>query len=134
MKRKSVAAISVLSAAMALLVTPAFAQNWTCRNNDAEIVCASDTCTVTPKGDFTPMSLSVGTDGTLSLCAYSGCWSGTATNTFRTPHYFITIGLNLPWSSPGGATNSVSATINTKTGIGFVLAGNYAHPMTCDVR
>jgi hypothetical protein len=58
---------------------PASAADFSCSNPGAEIRCADGKCEflVPPEG-FTPMHLSK-TGPTLSICAYSGCWTGPVT-------------------------------------------------------
>jgi hypothetical protein len=58
----------------ALAPLPAAAQDFDCRNTEAEIRCQGGKCEVESEG-FTPMQLSR-KGGKLSLCAYSGCWEG----------------------------------------------------------
>lgn len=65
--------------ALALLATlpisgPAFAQDFNCRNLNAEISCDSGACTI-ETNSFTPMGL-IRRGNTLSICAYSGCSEG----------------------------------------------------------
>ncbi|MEG3180842.1 hypothetical protein [Sphingomonas sp. LT1P40] len=63
--------------ALLLLPVPALAADFSCRNEAAELTCDQGKCDVKTANDFTPMSISRrGT--TLTACAYSGCWSGTA--------------------------------------------------------
>ena len=104
---------------------------WTCRNNDAEIGCEGKSCAVTLPPNFTPMSLTVNTDGSLSLCAYSGCWAGKAGKVTRSGQFLTFTGHSLVWSGTGGGSADVAATVNTQTGVATVLAEGYAQPMTC---
>jgi hypothetical protein len=60
-----------------LAASPAMASDFTCRNEAAEIACDNGRCEVKTQNDFTPMSLSR-SGRRLTICAYSGCWSGTA--------------------------------------------------------
>ena len=77
-------AFTPLVAIAAVLCLPARAvaaesANFTCTNRAAEIRCGDGVCEiVTPDDGFTPMQLT--RDGhMLTLCAYSGCWSGVVT-------------------------------------------------------
>jgi len=65
--------ILILAALVAPL--PAAAQDFSCRNAEAEIRCANGACEVVKDQGFTPMGLSR-QGGTLSICAYSGCSEG----------------------------------------------------------
>ena len=60
--------------ALVLLPLPAAAQDFSCRNEAAEIRCADGKCEVEAQA-FTPMALERH-GATLTLCAYSGCWEG----------------------------------------------------------
>ena len=112
---------------------PTPAMEWSCRNITAEISCQEGICNVALDGDFTPMELTLDADGGLSLCAYSGCWSGKAEKVSTAGNYFSVIGLGLPWSGTDGAPADISATLNMKTMVATVLTDDYAHPMTCKV-
>lgn len=104
---------------------------WTCRNVATEISCQGGECSLALEGEFTPMELTLDSDGAMSLCAYSGCWAGEAQKIATAGNYFTAIGLNLPWSGTTGGPADLSATINMKTMVATVLTDNYAHPMTC---
>src|SRR5436190_1480368 len=60
--------------APALASGPAFAQDFNCRNEKAEITCDSGACAIETNG-FTPMGLTR-RGNILSICAYSGCSEG----------------------------------------------------------
>lgn len=107
------------------------AEEWTCRNDSVEISCDAKACDVTVPDGFTPMELTVKSGGAVSLCAYSGCWSGEATSLLRVGHYLTAVGMQLSWSGPTGSPGDVVATIDTKAKIATVLSGSFAHPMTC---
>jgi len=107
------------------------AEEWSCRNINAEISCDAQGCDVTAPDGFTPMELTVTSGGAVSLCAYTGCWSGGATGLLRVGHYLTAVGLQLDWSGPSGAPGNVVATIDTKANVATVLSGRFAHPMTC---
>lgn len=105
--------------------------SWECRNENAEISCDDKSCSVSMAGDFTPMSLSTDTEGSLSLCAYSGCWEGKASKVTITDDYFTASGAGLIWSGTTGGGGRLSVTIDMNTGTSTLLAENYAHPMIC---
>lgn len=124
----------VLMAGMAatlVLAASAQAEEWSCRNNNAEISCNGTACEVTLPDGFTPMELTMGSGGTVSLCAYSGCWSGQAAGTLRVGSYLTLVGLQLGWSGVSGSPGDVVATIDTRANVATVLANGFAHPMTC---
>lgn len=110
---------------------PINAMEWSCRNMSVEISCQGQNCTVALPGDYTPMELTFDSSGGLSLCAYSGCWSGKAADISSAGNYFSITALGLPWSGKDGASADISATINTQTGIATLLTPDFAHPMSC---
>ncbi len=120
--------------AIVVSVASAAAEEWSCRNNNAEITCAKDACEVILPDAFTPAELTVNTDGAISLCAYSGCWAGPATSMLKTGRYLSAIGLELPWSAKAGTNTDIAVSIDTATRIATVLTGSYAHPMTCTMK
>ncbi|MDF7773702.1 hypothetical protein P1X14_00455 [Sphingomonas sp. AOB5] len=64
----------LVSAALLLAPVPALAQDFHCRNTQAEIRCVSTGCEVETTS-FTPMELRR-SGNTLSICSYSACWEG----------------------------------------------------------
>lgn len=64
----------ILAALPLLAPLPALAEDFHCRNTDAEIRCSGGSCAVETDG-FTPMELRR-TANTLSICSYSACWEG----------------------------------------------------------
>ncbi len=64
----------ILAALPLLAPVPALAQDFHCRNTDAEIRCSGGSCEV-EKDSFTPMELRR-TGNRLSICSYSACWEG----------------------------------------------------------
>lgn len=119
---------------MPLVIAPAQADEWSCRNNNAEISCSETACEVTMPDGFTPMDLTLNTSGAVSLCAYSGCWTGQATSTLNVGHYLSSVALQLAWSGVSGSPGDVVATIDTRKKVATVLADGFAHPMTCTRR
>lgn len=119
------------SVATMVFSATAQAEEWTCRNEEAEISCDARACDVTTAGGFTPMELTVNSSGAVSLCAYSGCWTGQAAGMLRVGKYLTAVGLQLDWSGVTGEPGDVVASIDTQGNIATVLAGSFAHPMTC---
>jgi hypothetical protein len=110
----------------------AAAEEWSCRNENAEIKCDSKKCEVTTPDGFTPTSLTVNTDGNVSFCAYTGCWEGHAANKLRAGKYFIAVGLDLPFStSSEGSKGSFAVIVDTTTSVAVVLSDVFQQPMTC---
>lgn len=109
-------------------------ESWNCRNQ-IEIWCAADGCAATPPEESTPMDIwaSIGRagEGTLSACAYSGCWEGKAAASASAGRLLWT-GDDLPFvSAVEGAAGDVTLLILAKDGVGFVRAGGIATPVLC---
>lgn len=128
----SIFTFSLLAALASCTSPPTPGMEWSCRNIDVEISCDGEGCDVATGDDFTPMDLTLDADGGMSLCAYSGCWSGKAIKTSTAGNYFTFIGVDLPWSGTNPDSADISATLNMKTMVATVLASDYAHPMTCN--
>jgi len=109
-------------------------ESWNCRNQ-IEVWCAADGCAATPPDESTPMDIwaSLGEEGsgTISACAYSGCWEGRAAVSAASGR-LLWIGDNLPFASAlEGAAGDVTLLILASDGVGFVRAGGIATPVLC---
>jgi hypothetical protein len=62
------------AALMLLAPSNALAQDFHCRNTDAEIRCSGGSCKVETES-FTPMELRR-SGNRISICSYSACWEG----------------------------------------------------------
>jgi hypothetical protein len=117
--------------AMCLWATPAWATQWTCRNTEVEVQCDRSTCSVEKTGDFTPGEIALDSrTGRVSVCAYSGCWTGTA-SVRREGRMLSAMAEALSWSHRGGAPSAVALSIDTKTGVGMLLSDHFAQPVRC---
>lgn len=106
------------------------ADAWSCRNQ-VEVWCAADGCAATNSDEFTPMDITASANGDLSVCAYTGCWSGKA-RVARAEGRWLWAGDGLPFStSADGATADVTLVIVARDGVGFVRAGGLATPVLC---
>lgn len=122
----AILAIAALPASAGGGETP---EGWNCRNLQAEISCDGETCNVAEA--FTPMDIHL-TDTELSLCAYTGCWTGAASSVTRTGRFKTYVGSGLPFSTRQEHLANASVTVDTNTGTATVLVANmYAHPATC---
>ena len=105
---------------------------WTCRNTDFEIACDVGGCSASET--HTPMEASVGLTA-ISVCAYSGCWEGTAVSMHRSGTFLTVTGTALPFSSAPDDRADISVTIETGSRVGTLLvAGRYATPAICQQR
>ena len=101
---------------------------WNCSNLDFEISCDSKGCTQT--APHTPMDIQVSAD-MLTVCAYTGCWSGAPTATVWAGGLLTVTGTGLT-SQSGQGEMSASVSIDTGDGVATVLvAGLFATPAIC---
>lgn len=120
----------IFALALAVSSTFAMAESWTCRNQSAEISCDDQHCEVNQDG-FTPFDISTNGKNELSVCAYSGCWSGKAT-TFQAKPYLIVTGHQLKWSHDAKQTPAqFMLNIDTKSKVGFIQGEGFAMPIQC---
>lgn len=105
-------------------------ESWNCRNQ-IEVWCAADGCAATPAEESTPMDIWASADGSLSACAYSGCWEGRA-EVSASAGRLLWVGDNLPFvSSAEGAVGDVTLLVLAQDGVGFIRAGGIATPVLC---
>ncbi len=105
-------------------------ESWNCRNQ-IEVWCAADGCAATPPDALTPMDIWASADGTISACAYSGCWEGKAAVTSAAGR-LLWAADNLPYvSAVRGAAGDLTLLILARDGVGFVRAGGIATPVLC---
>ena len=103
---------------------------WRCRNQ-VEVWCAADGCAATNPDEFTPMDVTAKADGDLSVCAYSGCWTGKA-KVARAGGRWLWAGDGFSFSSSAeGEKTDVTLVIVARDGVGFVRAGGLATPVLC---
>lgn len=124
----------MLGAAIALYLLGSKAEippeSWNCRNQ-IEVWCAADGCAATEAGSSTPMDIWASADGSISACAYSGCWEGKAAYGASAGR-LLWSGDNLPFvSTVEGAAGNVTLLILAADGVGFVRAGGIATPVLC---
>lgn len=106
-------------------------ESWQCRN-DLEINCHEGRCAAEVDGGFTPMSIDVDDSGSISVCAYSGCWEGTG-EILRSGTFLLLIGHDLPFSTSPDAEQKedIAITIDRNDGVGILKVGTFAHPVLC---
>lgn len=109
------------------LIAPAQAQSWNCRN-DLEIRCSSDSCVQSKS--FTPMDISFDDSGSISICAYTGCWEGSG-KVSTSQNFTVITGRDLPFSSDPSNTNNVVVAIDTNDNVAVMKAAPFAHPFIC---
>lgn len=105
-------------------------ESWNCRNQ-VEVWCAADGCAATAPGESTPMDIWASSDGTISVCAYSGCWEGKVA-TSSSAGRLLWAGDDLPFvSAVEGVVGDITLLVLAEDGVGFVRAGGLATPVLC---
>jgi hypothetical protein len=119
------------AALMLLAPFPALAQDFHCRNTDAEIRCSGGSCEVeTDTGAFTSMELSRKGDR-LTICAYSGCWEGTIR--MRRTHGDVTfLSADARIATPGEPRREPLAVMYDRGGSAQIRWLGFSNTMRCD--
>ena len=106
---------------------------WQCRN-DLEVSCDTEHCEAAES--FTPMDVRVDDTGSMSVCAYSGCWEGTGT-VVQSEHFVVLTGHDLPFSTAPDTADSQAAiviAIDKQDQVAILKAGSFAQPLLCEQR
>ncbi len=117
---------------LTILVATAQAENWNCRN-DLEITCFSGKCEVRIDNSFTPMDVNVDDSGSMSVCAYTGCWEGTG-EVLKSGDFTVITGTDLQFSTAQNSESmneSIVIVIDTHDNVAILKAGAFAHPLIC---
>lgn len=97
--------------------------------NDIEVQCNSSGCKSVAK-DFTPMNVNFDSSGKLSVCAYSGCWQGTA-DVLNTGDFMILTGSNLKFSTTD-SMQDIALTLDLSDSVATIKAGGFSQPLLCE--
>ena len=106
-------------------------ERWDCRN-DLEISCDAGHCAASES--FTPMDVRIDDAGSMSVCAYSGCWEGTGT-VAKSENFVVITGHDLPFSTSPDSSDSqtdIVIAIDKTDQIAMLKAGAFAHPLLCE--
>ena len=106
--------------------------DWHCRN-DFEVRCNDGTCIVVDRQESSTMDVSFNYSGEFSVCAYSGCWSGTG-SVLSTSPFFVISKQDAEWSfQPNRKSNAENVLIafDPKDKVASVKVGGFVHPFTC---
>ena len=117
---------------VAILATTAQAKSWNCRN-DLEISCGSQGCEAQIKEGFTPMDIYIEESGSMTVCAYTGCWEGVG-KFFKSGNFVVITGHHLKFSTAPHSKNmneNIVVVIDMHDNIGIIKAGAFAHPLIC---
>ncbi len=80
------------------------------------------------------MSVSIADSGTMSVCAYSGCWEGTG-NILQSEEFLVLIGHDLKFSTAHdtpSAQEDIAIVLDRADGIATLKVGSFAHPLLCE--
>lgn len=114
----------------------AAAATWNCKNEDMEVYCDPDGCQATLEHDFTPMSVAFNDSGSLSVCAYAGCWEGDG-EVLQTKDFLMIAAHGLPfWPAPNGddERTNIALVLDLHDGVAVLKAGGFSHPVICKQR
>lgn len=97
-----------------------------------EISCDSGRCKVAEA--FTPVNVTVNTNGHLAISAYSGCWEG-AGKTLKSGKQMIIAASGMRWTSE--QPNNMSranfiVAIDASDQVGLIKGNGFAMPITCE--
>jgi len=117
----------------ALLAAPSFAAEpgWSCRNTDAEITCWDGSCDVVTGEGFTPMSVTF-RSGRLDVCAYTWCWSGSATVLEDDMLVYVQSRQLRDARNKDGDPGVFQLALNKKSRLAVLNGEGLAHPMHCE--
>ena len=113
---------------LALISTFAFSSSWNCRNNDLEIRCTSNICKTSD--GFTPFDIHITTGGSLSICAYSGCWKGKG-KVLKEGKHILVSGTKLKWTGINSSSADFIVAVDAGDKVGFVKGEGFAIPIIC---
>ncbi len=80
------------------------------------------------------MSVTVDDAGSMSVCAYTGCWEGTGT-VVQSERFVVLTGYDLPFSTaPDGAGSQadIVIAIDKQDHVAILKAGSFAQPLLCE--
>ncbi|MFT5114021.1 MAG: hypothetical protein ACI8P9_003354 [Parasphingorhabdus sp.] len=100
--------------------------------NDLEIQCDSKGCAAEDEA-FTPMSVTFDNGGSLSVCAYSGCYEGKA-KVWQKANFLSLHGEGLAFSTAGNEADEgtdIAITIDLEDSIAMLKLGAFTHPLIC---
>ncbi len=117
-----------------LISTTTLAQEylgWNCRN-DIEVMCSNRGCGVIQGDDFTPVDVRLLNDGSIDVCAYTGCWSGKGTVT-KDGSFTIFIGKKFKFSSAPSddKAEDISVVVDERDNVAVMKNSVFAQPLIC---
>lgn len=109
---------------------PSIAQYYQC-TNDVEVQCNETECAF-ESNDFTPMDVTFDDAGSLSVCAYSGCWQSQADMSNR-GNFIVLSALNAKFST-SETTQDLALIMDRADGVAILKAGAFAQPLLCKAQ
>ncbi len=76
------------------------------------------------------MSVTFDDSGSISVCAYTGCWEGTG-KVFDGGDFFSLTGHGLKFSTSPERTENIAISLDRRDNIAVLKAGAFAHPLIC---
>ncbi len=124
---------SLLLFTLASLCSTSYAQvSWQCTNKHVEISCNEQSCQVQTES-FTPFNIKINNNQKVSICAYSGCWSGKVKHAYsKTFDQYFT--LRLTWNNGEISDESFSIAIDKTEQIGSLLGSGFIIPLICEAE
>ena len=104
---------------------------WHCQNLSAEISCSDEDCTLKTQQDFTPFHIVVSNQGQLSVCAYSGCWEGTAKMLQDENHYLFSAQKSIWSAQDNPRIAKFMLGIDAQNNMGFLQGEGFSLPLQC---
>jgi hypothetical protein len=80
------------------------------------------------------MDVRVDDAGSMSVCAYTGCWEGTGTVN-QSERFVVLTGHDLPFSTASDDADSQAAIVialDKEDQVAVLKAGSFAHPLLCE--
>ncbi len=121
---------TIVAIVFLLLPAVALASGWHCRNRDMEIQCGAGRCKAAAADEFTPFDIRITTDGSMDICAYSGCWIGKG-KMVRSGKHIMVSGHKLTWTGTDPGSAGFIVAIDQSDNVGFIKGEGFAMPITC---
>ena len=120
----------ILLLATLLAPLPAAAQDFNCRNAEAEIRCDNGACEIVKDQGFTPMGLTR-RGNLLSICAYSGCSEGRILVSRTRGGIAMLYADVRRTTAPGGAAEPLAVLYDRNGATAQMRWGGFSNVMTC---
>ena len=117
----------ISATSVAMIVASCAQAGWQCQN-PIEVACGLRDCAISEA--FTPMSMTVGSDGSLDVCAYSYCASDPNPTTIIANGFLSVSSNNLRREDAAGADTALIS-IDLASGQGTAITHAYLLPILC---